>query len=188
MDEVSGVSGVSVSPWHGRIEPHISWPRPATPARMQPIWAGEFRDHANWVSFAAKRLTGTRHAYGHEVPAICVDAFGRRCVCGGDFARARDEGAFPVRFFWEMEVVPETDQRQGVHAPWHEVLDGAEIILHDQPQQRPGFDTLLDFAFDNMGLAHGSTVPERRLKLAMRAAIYLMAALAAQHLDGTAKR
>jgi hypothetical protein len=40
---------------------------------------------------------------GERVGAICVDALGRRCNIGADFARARDEGAFPVRYFWECE-------------------------------------------------------------------------------------
>ena len=29
------------------------------------------------------------------------DAQGRRCITQQDFARARDEGAFPVRYRWE---------------------------------------------------------------------------------------
>jgi hypothetical protein len=32
--------------------------------------------------------------------AFCVDAQGRRCNVGKDFMRARDEGTFPVRYFW----------------------------------------------------------------------------------------
>lgn len=79
-----------------------SWPRPATPCDLVPNWEGEFRDFNDWVSFASKRLTvASSNVTGAQVPAICVDALGRRCTCGGDMARARDEGAFPVRYFFE---------------------------------------------------------------------------------------
>lgn len=88
----------------------LSWPRPTTlpePA-LQPKWAGEFRDHADWVSFASKRLTVAFDSNGSELKAICVDRLGRRCANGGDMRRAKDEGTFPVRYFWEMEVAPAT--------------------------------------------------------------------------------
>lgn len=83
----------------------VSWPRPATPCNLVPLWKGEFRDFNEWVSKATTRLTGT-HNGRSEVKAICVDALGRRCHDGGDFMRARDEDAFPVRYFWEC--VPAT--------------------------------------------------------------------------------
>lgn len=78
-----------------------SWPRPATPCNLVPIWAGEFASFDDWVNFATYRLTGCHHRLGHQVKAICVDSLGRRCDCGADFMRAREEGAFPVRYFWE---------------------------------------------------------------------------------------
>jgi hypothetical protein len=87
----------------GRLKYPTGWPRSATPTDLRPIWAGEFRDHADWVNFAAYRLAGVRGTMGEKVSAICVDAIGRRCNIGADFARARDEGAFPVRYFWECE-------------------------------------------------------------------------------------
>lgn len=83
------------------VEEPCSWPRAATPCDLAPRWAGEFRDHGDWVSFASSRLTGCRGSNGEEVKAICVDTLGRRCNSGGDMARARDESAFPVRYFWE---------------------------------------------------------------------------------------
>lgn len=86
----------------GYITPRVSWPRPATPCELVPTWAGEFIDFDDWVSKASNRLTGTFNEWGGEVPAICVDSLGRRCFQGGDFMRARDEGTFPVRFFWDM--------------------------------------------------------------------------------------
>ncbi len=88
----------------GWLEHPTSWPRPATPTALVPMWAGEFRDFNDWVSFAGKRLTGCYGEFGQEVTAICVDAIGRRCSIGGDFMRARDEGTFPVRYFWQCEL------------------------------------------------------------------------------------
>ncbi len=86
-----------------------SWPRPATPTSLIPKWEGEFASFEDWVSKASTRLSvATSLVTGAQVGAICVDAFGRRCTCGGDFHRARDEGAFPVRYFFECEA-PEPD-------------------------------------------------------------------------------
>ena len=79
------------------------WPRRPTPCDLVPKWTGEFASFDDWVSFATARLTGTTDEDGFEVPAICVDALGRRCSKGAHFARARDEDAFPVRYFWECE-------------------------------------------------------------------------------------
>ncbi len=90
-----------------------SWPRPATPCDLVPLWAGEFKSHADWVNFASKRLVGCRGSVGEEVKAICVDALGRRCNCGADMARARDEDAFPVRYFWECQPAQGIDARSG---------------------------------------------------------------------------
>lgn len=130
-----------------------SWPRRATPCDLVPRWAGEFRSHGDWVSFATHRLTGVRGSVGEEVKAICVDAFGRRCNIGADFKRAESEGAFPVRYFWECEpsATPEnvhgTDLRQGVTPTQHEVLDlierhAAGWSLAD------GWEAKLEFAAD----------------------------------------
>ena len=92
---------------HRNITVGKSWPRPATPCSLQPKWEGEFSSFDDWVAFASKRLTVARSVVtGTQVPAICVDALGRRCTCGGDFMRARDENAFPVRYFFECEPAP----------------------------------------------------------------------------------
>ena len=86
----------------GRIVPRQSWPREATPTDLVPAWAGEFVSFEDWVNFARQRLTGTTDPLmGGEVKSICIDALGRRCTMGAHFMRARDEGAFPVRFFWD---------------------------------------------------------------------------------------
>lgn len=78
-----------------------SWPRAATPCDLVPRWEGEFVSHGDWVNFATKRLTVASDSNGCGLKAICVDAFGRRCANGLDFQRAHDEGAFPVRYFWD---------------------------------------------------------------------------------------
>lgn len=80
-----------------------SWPRPATPCALVPRWEGEFRDHSDWVSFATARLTVATDSNGRPLQAICVDTLGRRCNNGRDMARARDEGTFPVRYFWDCQ-------------------------------------------------------------------------------------
>ncbi len=92
----------------GSLDYRKSWPRSATPCALVPLWAGEFASHADWVNFATKRLTGTTGTYGTHAAAICVDALGRRCLGGGDMARARDEDAFPVRYFFECVPAPAT--------------------------------------------------------------------------------
>lgn len=67
-------------------------PNSATPCDLKPHWAGEFRTFASWVAHAPSWID--RHA-------ICIDAKGRRCLIGSDFQRARNENAFPVRYFWD---------------------------------------------------------------------------------------
>lgn len=91
-------------PRQGNVAVPTGWPRAATPCDLKPKWAGEFRSFNDWVSFAGPRLTGAYGSLGQEVPPICVDALGRRCHCGKDFMLARDEDAFPVRYFWECEA------------------------------------------------------------------------------------
>ncbi len=41
---------------------------------------------------------------GIRVHAICYDTQGRLVSNGGDFMRARDENAFPVRWIWPDQV------------------------------------------------------------------------------------
>lgn len=82
-------------------------------ADFVPDWAGEFRSFSEWVNKAQSWLKSPSHR-----PAICIDAKGRRCTIGADMMRARDENAFPVRYFWECQVytrpaaqVVNTDER-----------------------------------------------------------------------------
>lgn len=69
---------------------------------LQPHWAGCFETFDQWVGRASRLLGGRIGNFGEPISAYCVDALGRRCHIGGDFMRARDEGTFPVWFFWEM--------------------------------------------------------------------------------------
>lgn len=70
-------------------------------AVLAPNWAGEFKTYEQWVNKGQSWLKSQSHR-----PAICVDAKGRRCALGADMIRARDEGAFPVRYFWDCEPAP----------------------------------------------------------------------------------
>jgi phage FluMu gp28-like protein len=70
---------------------------------------GAFVDFNDWVRRATRVLANkTCETSGCTVPvpAMCVDTKGRRCYQGSDFARARDEGTFPVSYFWDCK--PET--------------------------------------------------------------------------------
>lgn len=60
---------------------------------------GEFRDFGTWVDKATSWIGG-RPAYRK---AMCFDAKGRRCLSGWDFHRARDEDAFPVRYWFPID-------------------------------------------------------------------------------------
>lgn len=100
--------GVPIPGVEGYITPRASWPRPATPTTLEPRWAGEFISFDDWVNFATKRLTGTNDPLMKApVGSVCVDAFGRRCTMGAHFMRARDEGAFPVRYFFDCAPAAE---------------------------------------------------------------------------------
>ena len=80
---------------------------------------GEFATFATWVNKATSWIGGEN--------ALCADAKGRVCRNGGDFMWARDEEAFPVRFW--LGAGPETpaEQRRSqraaaramrLHYPW----------------------------------------------------------------------
>ena len=52
---------------------------------------GEFHSYEEWARLGP--LPPFRSA-------VFVDARGRRCLTGDDFVRAREDGAFPVAYFW----------------------------------------------------------------------------------------
>lgn len=86
--------------------------------RIAPPFGDQRFDTFNqWVDRASSRLTchekynNTEHGdkkgwRGHHFTALCFDSFGRRCLNGGDFERARDENAFPVWWIWPDQIVP----------------------------------------------------------------------------------
>ncbi|UZE47935.1 hypothetical protein ONR75_24165 [Rhodopseudomonas sp. P2A-2r] len=77
------------------------WQNPTPLVGFVPEWLGQFDTFDDWVNHASRALTGLRLEDGinWDVNAFCVDTKGRRCTCGKEFMRARDEGAFPVRYF-----------------------------------------------------------------------------------------
>jgi hypothetical protein len=62
-------------------------------------WDGEFETYHEWARF------GPQPPYRS---ATFLDAQGRRCISQQDFARAREDGAFPVRYYWKT---PEARKR-----------------------------------------------------------------------------
>lgn len=68
-------------------------------------WDQSFSSFQEWVNKGSSWLT--RHAEYQKDGrffAICYDSKGRLCRIGGDFMRARDENAFPVRWIWPDQV------------------------------------------------------------------------------------
>lgn len=59
-----------------------------------------FDTYAQWVDMAPSWL-GRR---GPHEKAICLDSRNRLCAIAADFARARDEEVFPVRWLWPEDV------------------------------------------------------------------------------------
>lgn len=94
---------------------------------LVPKWAGQFDSFQHWVYKATRYLADARGSMGQRLPPMCVDALGRRCHIGADFMRARDEGTFPVRFFWECEpATPPSQERANRASPHAEKIQGAE--------------------------------------------------------------
>lgn len=79
------------------------WQKPTPLEGWTPKWAGQFDTFQDWVSHASRALTGEVDSNGYRLAGFCVDAKGRRCHNGRDFMRARDEEAFPVRYFFHGE-------------------------------------------------------------------------------------
>lgn len=71
--------------------------------KLEPQIVGEFRTFDDWVNNATRHLTGVTGSCGENLSAICVDSRGRRMNIGKDFMQARDEGTFPVFYFWHCK-------------------------------------------------------------------------------------
>lgn len=81
------------------------WQDPTPLVEFTPLWLGQFDTFDKWVNHATRALTGYEGSCGESLSPICIDAFGRRCNIGKDFMRARDEGAFPIRYFIEFTPI-----------------------------------------------------------------------------------
>jgi hypothetical protein len=95
----------------GRARP---WQNPTPLDGFTPEWLGQFDTFDDWVNHASRALTNLtlENGMGNSVAAICVDTKGRRCSCGHEFMRARDEGAFPIRYFVTGTISLPQAQRQ----------------------------------------------------------------------------
>lgn len=82
------------------------WHNPTPLEGFQPQWAGQFDTFDDWVNDASRALTGKTGSVGEKLGAVCFDTKGRRCNVGKDFSRARDDGSFPIRYFWHGSVTP----------------------------------------------------------------------------------
>lgn len=77
---------------------------------------GEFREFHQWVNKATSWIGGMN--------SLCVDARDRVCRNGGDFMRARDEGAFPVRFYHGAGGQTPAEQRRMARAAERKLRGG----------------------------------------------------------------
>lgn len=75
------------------------WQRPTALEGFTPDWMGQFDTFDDWLNHATRALTGVQGLVC-DIPAVCIDTKGRRCFSGAEFMRARDEGTFPIRYFW----------------------------------------------------------------------------------------
>lgn len=69
---------------------------------------GQFNSFTEWVNKATSWIGGMN--------SLCADAKGRVCKIGKDFMLARDEGAFPVRYWHGEGGLNATEQRKAVKA------------------------------------------------------------------------
>lgn len=67
----------------------------------------QFDSFQQWVNMAPYWLTGHPKYNERFYRAVCFDTKGRRCMVGADFMRARDEGTFPIRWWWPDQPIEE---------------------------------------------------------------------------------
>ena len=65
---------------------------------------GQFHSFQTWVNKATSWIGGTN--------PLCADAKDRICRIGADFMRARDEDAFPVRFWYDAGPMTPAQKRK----------------------------------------------------------------------------
>jgi hypothetical protein len=108
-------------------------------AGYEPDWFGQFTTFDTWVNKAAGWIDGR---------AVCIDAKGRRCFNGGDFMRARDEDAFPVRFFWTFKEAGSPGERVRY------TIDGRTGVADEFLSDGDTFVTWDDGTFGNVKWNH----------------------------------
>lgn len=67
----------------------------------------QFDTFHEWVNKGRSWLTRRQHIDSNGHPynkAVCFDMRGRLVANGGDFQRASDDGAFPVRWLWPDQI------------------------------------------------------------------------------------
>jgi len=85
----------------------------------------KFDNFGQWIENASVWLTAHPN-YRTDFRAICFDAKGRLCRIGGEFERARNENAFPIRWLWPDQV-----------AELGAILASAESIKTPTPTPKP---------------------------------------------------
>lgn len=78
----------------------------------------QFDSYEQWVNKARSWLGGISGGgvkYKQPERAVCVDQRGRVCHIGGDFMRAKEQGAFPVTAFAELNL---QDPKGGDPSEW----------------------------------------------------------------------
>lgn len=107
------------------------------------VWCGSFSSMEQWVAkgkswFAQHpedRFSG-RQRKAKRTSLVCMDAKGRVVTCGGDFQRAKDDGAYPVRFGWLPKDVPERYRTSAQGTSW------AHVERFEVPPGDPDFGAL----------------------------------------------
>ncbi len=116
------------------------WLNPTPCHHLEPDIAGQFDTFEDWVNHATRCLTGKPYStgslgrYGDGMPAMCIDNIGRRCAIGADFHRARDQGTFPIRYFWEFKPRPSTHQALAAITPPEPAPSDSEACRSDIPR------------------------------------------------------
>ena len=65
-------------------------------AFLEPMWAGQFDSFEDWTRLKSRVIDPRQ--FGQQ--PVYIDARGRVCRIARDFERARDDRAFPVRYFF----------------------------------------------------------------------------------------
>lgn len=81
------------------------WQKGTPCPHLEPHIAGQFDTFEDWCNHASTALGVRSGSVGEDLHAVCIDNQGRRCHVGKDFMRARDDDAFPVRYFWDFHEV-----------------------------------------------------------------------------------